>query len=158
LTRFQIVLLFGLIAMAGSSRLKAQSVTGSTTMDIDQSTNILVVTCDTDNDDSFYKPGVQCALYDASGKKVAEQANTPLENVPYAEAILTFKGLPGVIYTAMASHFVTPNITDLPTSSGPGSEEDPYNFGYFAKESATYDNYHEWYSPGPVQTKVEPPR
>jgi hypothetical protein len=150
MTRFQIVLWCGFISITGvAHQLDAQNVTGSTSIDVVQATNTLVVTCETDVDDGDYKPSVQCALYDASGSKVASQGYTPSYNAPYAEVVLTYVGKPGVTYTAIGSHIAICNITDLPQGGGPVYYDDPYNFEYFSQENETYLNYYEWQGPGP---------
>src|SRR5205823_6909415 len=146
------MLLLFLVAITLTPYLSAQDLVGSTTLDIDPSTNIVTATCETDMYDGDYEASVQCWVVDGAENIVASQGYVDHGGQGYAQVVLTFQGQLGTNYIATASHVAIFNIVDLP--SGPGQPtyyEDYYNYSYFEQGGAqTYPDYFDWYGPGPV--------
>lgn len=150
------IFLFFFLAVAFTRALPAQGLAGSTTIDVDPSTNIVTATCDTDIDDGDYEAEVQCMITDGANNVIAQQGDVDHSGEGYAQVVLTVQGQPGTNYIATSSHEAVYNIVDPP--EGPHGIiyfEDPYNFQYFEGEGIqTYPGYYEWYGPGPeIQTR-----
>jgi hypothetical protein len=128
----------------------AQTLTGSTTIDVDPATNIVTATCETDEDDGDYEADVQCTVTDAAFNVKAQQSAIDHGGQGYAQVVLTFTGQAGTNYIATSTHQAIANITDLPDGHGPTYYEDYYNYSSFEQAGdITYPFSYEWYGPGP---------
>lgn len=110
------------------------SISGSTTIQIDPSTNIVTAACETilngEADTGYYAARVTCVVVDSSGNTLASGAYSDDGDVNgYADVTLTFTGVPGATYTATGGH--TAGLTvpfDTPIGQPQGLNFDPLNF------------------------------
>ncbi|MEI9977951.1 MAG: hypothetical protein WDN23_02960 [Edaphobacter sp.] len=144
--------LFGL-----SGTALAQTVSGSTTIDIDGSTGIVTVTCETDLDDDaqgYYYALVDCVVRDSNGNQIASGASEDQYGVQgYAQVVLTFNGTPGTTYTAIGTHGGVATLSDYAELPPPQHSyyeyDDEFNFESFAENPQTYIDDWNWIGPGP---------
>jgi hypothetical protein len=131
----------------------AQNVYGSTTIDIDPNSGNGTATCETDFDgamDGNYEAQVVCTVTDQNGTQVASGDAADIDDVGYAQVVLTFSATPGSTYTARGIHHAIAILVEqqfLKTVY-----EDPYNFSSFESDgNEIYPNYNDWYGPGPEE-------
>jgi murein DD-endopeptidase MepM/ murein hydrolase activator NlpD len=135
----------------------AQNVYGSTTIDIDPNSGTVTATCETDFDgamDGNYEAEVVCTVTDQNGTQIANGDAADVDDVGFAQVVLTFSATPGSTYTARGIHHAIAILVEqqfLKTVY-----EDPYNFSSFESDgNEIYPNYNDWYGPGPEeQTKI----
>jgi hypothetical protein len=146
----------------------AQSITGSTTVDMDQTSGTGTAICETDLDydaQEFYEAWVYCSVVDSSGNQVAQgQYRDADQSQGYAQVVLTFTATPGVTYTATGDHRAYLNFYADTNGDYDETEEygysgyyDPFNFFSFAEggvQSYPYD--YVWYGPGPEEVSHAP--
>jgi len=140
----------------------AQNIIGSTTLDIDPNSGNVTATCETDLDATLqgtYQALVSCSVMDTDGNVVASgTAGDPDGEQGYAQAVLTFLGIPGTTYTARGHHgaiaiFIDDNPDDYTKNVYDYNYYyDPYNFSSFEGAPIEYPVYNDWYGPGPTQT------
>ena len=151
--RFLGLILF--FSFAGT--LQAQEVTGSSSISVDASTNLVTATCETDLDGTaqdYYEAVVHCDVFDGYGNAVAQGYNHDnYGNLGYAIAVVTFTGTPGTTYIAQATHSAIATLGDyaIPPPGKPAPFEflDEYYFGFYESQQYTYPDSHPWYGPGP---------
>ena len=131
----------------------AQNVYGSTTIDFDPNSGMVTATCETDFDgalDGNYEAQVVCTVTDQNGTQIANGDAADIDDVGYAQVVLTFSGTPGSTYTARGIHHAIAVLVEqqfLKTVY-----EDPYNFSSFESGGGEiYPNYYDWYGPGPEE-------
>jgi len=135
------------------------SISGSTTIQIDPSTNIVTAACETilngEADTGYYAARVTCVVVDSSGNTLPSGAYSDDGDVNgYADVILTFTGVPGATYTATGGH--TAGLTvpfDAPIGQPQGLNFDPLNFyNYVESPTQTFQDGYDWLGPGPEVT------
>jgi hypothetical protein len=97
-----------------------QEITGTTTEDIDPSTNVVTVVCETDLDmdsEAYYEAQVGCTLVDGNGTLLASGNSVDDSDEGFAQVVLTYQGTPGTIYNATGTHsgviiFATDNVDE----------------------------------------------
>ena len=151
-------LVFALVAAAffGPSPTGFAQATGSTTLDIDGVSGMVVATCETDLDapaQAFYHAVVECKVKDGNVKEIASGQFTDKNGTQgYAQVVLSFMGAPGTNYTATASHYVevilTTRTESLPELLAKPIDYDPFSFGDFGKLNETYHGMFEWFGTG----------
>lgn len=150
--------LFGFTAcLVLSSPALAQTVSGSTTIDIDAATGTVTATCETDLDSDaqgYYYALVDCSVRDSDGNTIASGVSEDQYGIQgYAQVVLTFAGVPGTTYTAIGTHGGVATLSDyaeLPPPQQSGYEyDDEFNFGSFAEHPQTYIDDWNWTGPGP---------
>jgi hypothetical protein len=149
--------LAGFIFLCFSQAGVAQNVTGSTTLNIDQSSGVVTATCESDLDSSvqaYYWALVNCFVRDSNGNQIASgSAEDQYGFQGYAQVVLTFNGVPGMTYTAIGTHGGVAQLGDYAEPPPPAHAYyeyiDEYNFTHFAEAPQTYIDSYEWYGPGP---------
>ncbi|WP_353073500.1 hypothetical protein [Tunturiibacter gelidiferens] len=135
----------------------AQGVTGSTSIDFDEVSGMLIATCETDLDATtqvFYKATVECTVKDDDGNIVATGRFLDKKGTQgYAQVVLSFPGVPGTNYIASADHSLEVELErSVDPFSGQSDWYDPFNFGDLEKLHDSYRNMYEWFGPGTGQT------
>ncbi len=113
----------------------------------------VTATCETDFDgalDGNYEAQVVCTVTDQNGTQIANGDAADIDDVGYAQVVLTFSGTPGSTYTARGIHHAIAVLVEqqfLKTVY-----EGPYNFSSFESGGGEiYPNYYDWYGPGPEE-------
>ena len=136
----------------------AQSIYGSTNLDIDPDSNTVTATCETEADNyvaEYYKVDVSCVVEDSNNNIVAFGGGEDDSGQGYVQAVVTFTGVPGETYTAMSAHSVFAIFTVTVEGGDPAQPirlhyyDDMYDFSFYSDNPQTYDDYFEWDSPGP---------
>lgn len=135
---------------------QAQNITGSTTVDV--TGGVVTATCETDLDldaQAYYEAIVGCSVTDGYGNLVASAHYIDQNGIQgYAQAIVTFVGVPGTAYIATGAHEAETTIRDyaLPPPPAPPSYSylDYYNYGYYQESPyQVYPSLFNFYGPGP---------
>ncbi len=103
---FQRVFAITFLVLAVSSA-RSQSVSGSTTVDIDPDTGMVTVTCETDVDEysqGYYQPMVACVLTDGNGNSLQAGQETDWDGETSAIVVLQIQGIPGTTYVGTGRH------------------------------------------------------
>ncbi|HTC75160.1 MAG TPA: hypothetical protein VK684_06265 [Edaphobacter sp.] len=140
----------------------AQTVHGSTDLDIDPDTGIVTATCETDADyfvAEYYKVMVSCTVEDSNNNIVAAGGGSDDSGQGYVQAVVTFTGVPGETYTAMSAHSLFEIYTieyyeDPPQPIRLHYYDDVYDFGFYADNPSTFDGSFSLESPGPETATV----
>jgi hypothetical protein len=132
----------------------AQTITGSTTIDIDPDTGNVTVTCVTEPDDStlaYYQAAVTCTVY-GDGTFIGRKIGTVVRSGD-ATAVFSFAGVPGTTYTATGTHSATISYLDedFDDTFNPTDFYDAYNFSSFESPVETYSDTYDWFGPGPPE-------
>jgi hypothetical protein len=130
----------------------SQGVIGTTTIHFDPNSGIGTATCETalDSDNGFYESRTSCSVVDQYGTVVATgTADDPGDRQGSAAVTVTFTGTPGYTYTATSMHQAAPTVPFDTPPGQPAQLYDEYNFQSFAENPESYDDYWEWYGPGP---------
>jgi hypothetical protein len=130
----------------------AQSFVGSTTLDIDPASGVVVATCETDLDadtQAFYRAGVECKIEDDAGKQLATGEYIDKDGAEgFARLVLVIKGVPGMTYTAKGSHLLEDifEYADPLVAGSPGERQyfDPFDFSRLERLHETYSTLFEW--------------
>ncbi len=141
----------------------SQTVSGTTSVDIDPDLGIVTATCETDLDDyaqNYYQAAVVCRVVDSNGTVVASENQIDYDNVGYVQVVLTLNGTPGLTYTATGFHKGILEYVDetdpLPPPHTSQYYYDYYNFSSFEGSAQAYPNQYEWFGPGPeVKTQKQ---
>ena len=146
--------------IVAASTLKGQSVSGSTTVDIDPDTGMVTATCETDVDwasQGYYQPIVSCLLQDGDGNYITSGQEQDFNGTVSAVVVLQVQGVAGTTYVATGDHMA---MFTLPTDS---PEDDPcgfcqideYNFQEISNEffngGVPYAYPITFYGPGPEE-------
>jgi hypothetical protein len=145
--------LFTALGIAG----RAQTVTGTTTIDLDPDTGTITATCETDLDGTaseFYGAQVECTVKDGNRNQIAQRGYDDTFGEGYAQVVLTFQGVPGNVYFATGSHLAFTILSRDEDEGHPtGYYDDYYNLEQISELVETnYDYYPGLFSftgPGP---------
>ncbi len=155
MTSFRVVVFACLACLCLGRTGFAQSVIGSTTLDLDQSSGMVTATCETDIDadvQAFYEAEVECKVKDSNGKEVATGLYLDKNGVQgYAQVVLTFKGVPGTTYKATGGHMIETIFSSGEPSLGQPSERlyyDPFDFSRLDADHERYAILYEWVGHG----------
>jgi hypothetical protein len=116
---------------------------------------MVTAVCETDTDDytyEYYEAVAVCTVTDDEGNQVAYNQNIDEGGyLGYAYVVLTFQGLPGIVYTAKGKSQAEPVIPyDAPEGSPSAYYEDQYNFTLLSEGvPQTYLDNYTWIGPGP---------
>ena len=156
---FQRVFAITFLVLAVSSA-RSQSVSGSTTVDIDPDTGMVTVTCETDVDEysqGYYQPMVACVLTDGNGNSLQAGQETDWDGETSAIVVLQIQGIPGTTYVGTGRHLA---LLIVPVDD---PEDDPcrtclldeYNFqeisDEFFNDGTPYPFPIVFYGPGPEE-------
>lgn len=154
--KFRLGSIFVASVCLGPSLIGLAQSTGSTILDINAVSGMVVATCETDLDapaQAFYHAIVECKVKDSNGKEIISGQSTDKNGTQgYAQVVLTFMGIPGTTYTATASHALevilqtrTESFSEL---SAKPIDYDPFSFGNLEKLHETYQGMYEWFGTG----------
>jgi hypothetical protein len=154
--KFRLVFILVAAACLGPSFTGFAQATGSTTLDIDGVSGMVVATCETDLDataQAYYHAVVECKVKDGDGKEIVSGQFTDKNGTQgYAQVVLTFMGAPGTNYTATASHYLEvilqTRAESLPELLVKPIDYDPFSFGDLGKLNETYQGMFEWFGAG----------
>jgi hypothetical protein len=140
----------------------AQTVYGSTSLDIDPDTGVVTATCETDVDNlaaEYYNADVTCVVEDSNNNVVASGGGEDDSAQGYVQVVLTFTGVPGETYTAMSAHVLFEIYTveyyeDPPQPIRLHYYDDMYDFSFYSDNPQTYDGVFDLESPGPETETV----
>ncbi|MBB5340342.1 hypothetical protein [Tunturiibacter gelidoferens] len=135
----------------------AQSIEGSTTIQIDPNSSVVTATCETNlgsADDGYYAARILCTVKDSSGNTLASGAySDDGDRQGFAAVTLSFTGIPGTTYTATGQHTAALTVPfDAPPGEPQGQFYDEENFETYAENPQTYINNNSWFGPGPEKT------
>jgi hypothetical protein len=144
-----LALLISILLAPGGS---AQTITGTTTIDMDPDTGYVTAACETDLDAdaaAYYEATVTCRLY-ANGVYVAGKSASDTRGISGSTfAVFSIVAVPGTTYTAIGIHG---GITSYQQEIyGEDEYYDEYNFQSFQEDPATYDDTYDWIGPGPPE-------
>jgi hypothetical protein len=133
----------------------AQTITGSTTIDIDPDTGYGIAICQTDLDAdtaTYYQASVTCRVY-ADGTYIGSRSAVDTRRISgIAMAFFSFAGVPGTTYTAIGIHTANVLYTD-DFGNDPATPTyfyDAYDFSSFETPPVeTYLDTFDWVGPGP---------
>jgi hypothetical protein len=142
------------VFLGHSSGSRAQTVYGSTHLDIDADTGSVTATCETDLDtltEEYYKAGIECTVKDHNGKVIASEEGWDAGARGFVQVVLTFTGVPGETYKAVGGHLLNELYTvecndEPPPPFGVPYYEDVYDFNLFADVN-TFNKSFEFVSP-----------
>lgn len=146
-----------LLASAG----RAQTVTGTTTVDLDPQTGMITATCETDLDadaQAYYGAQVTCALKDGDDTVLAVGNYADHQGaLGYAQVVLTYQGVPGNIYFATGTHLGFLTLGSDPVEGQPQTYFDYYNIAafndYFLEGNSFFPTTYSFTGPGPQQER-----
>jgi hypothetical protein len=151
------IALFVCLIFGRSPVSQAQITYGSTNLDIDLDSGVVMATCETDVDNftaEYYKTGVSCTIKDSNNKIIASEERTDDSAQGYVQVVLIVPGVPGETYTAMSSHLLDERYTvecanDPSQPLGVPYYDDVYDFSLLEGAAKTYNGFFELVSPHP---------